>query len=390
MLAEAAPPPPPGTGAGVARVLATALERAGLAAASTIAGQLWISDRWQAEIIISDQRRAEEAPFALGHHLLARLAEFAARACGGELGTPVLTSFEDLATAAPAALLHYLAGYAQGGAERQQLWRRGFELDPKLVALRTGVAAELLAEGRSEAAAALLAGTAVADGFAAAELGIGLWAAGETTVSQQLLQAAVRTNPENGLVLAALAALLAEHAAGSDEASHAAWDEALLLASQATQLAGEDFRTWAALAAVHRAGGDFEQAGFYYGFALRLAPDAPSVLKDASACWLAAHKPRQALPLIERARQVAPADAENAGNLAFAHRLLGERGAALQAARTAARLAPGDARLHVLHGEVALEAGEREEALEAWARAAELEPALTINPEGGNLGLEAG
>ncbi|HVA64142.1 MAG TPA: hypothetical protein VNF74_10490 [Terriglobales bacterium] len=61
--------------------------------------------------------------------------------------------------------------------------------------------------------------------------------------------------------------------------------------------------------------------------------------------------------------------------------------AALAAARRAAELAPNDARLLILHGDLALHAGLREEALAAWARAAEIDPGITINPEGGNIGL---
>lgn len=384
-LTEPPLPIPAGAGAGLALVLAEAVERAG-GGEGAAGGQLWIGDRWQAELIVGGGREAEEAPFERGHHLLARLTERAARAGGGELPRPVLASFDDLATPAPLALLHYLAGRATAGVERRRLWRRAFELDPGLRAVRSGLAAELLAEAQPQAAAALLAGVALQDGYAAAELGLGLWAAGETEVSFELLQAAVRAHPEHALAMAALATLLARRASGDE--SRQAWDEALLLATQATQLASDDFRTWAALAGVHRAGGDCEQAAFYYNFALRLEPSAPTVLKDASACWLEARQPQQALPLIERARAAAPEDAENAGNLAFAHLLLGDAPSALEAAREAAALGPGDARFHILHGEMALQAGRREEALDAWARAAALEPGVVINPAGGNLGLE--
>ncbi|TAN20908.1 MAG: hypothetical protein EPN33_14070 [Acidobacteria bacterium] len=373
---------PEGAGAGLARLITEALERTGLTAPASLGGQLWISDRWQAEIAVNGERKAEEAPFALAHHLLARLAEFAAHQLGAELSQPVLRSFEDLATPSPAALLHFLAGNL----------RRAFELDPSMVAIRTALARELLGQNKADAAAALLGGLVVHDGFAGADLGIGLWAAGEIQVSFELLQAAVKSNPENGLALAALSSLLLrrlEHAGlAQGEGAHEGWDEALLLATEATQKASDDFRTWAALADVHRAGGDFDQAAFFYGFALRLEPEAARVLKDASACWLQARQPERALPLIERARAAAPADAENAGNLAFARLLLGDAPAALAAAREAAELGPRNARLHVLHGELALKAGEREEALDAWARAAALEPGFVINPEGGNLGLE--
>lgn len=102
-----------------------------------------------------------------------------------------------------------------------------------------------------------------------------------------------------------------------------------------------------------------------------------------------AQSPARALELIERAIAADPADAENFGNLAFAHDQLRRPEDALTAAARAAELCPTDARLHLLHGDLALKAGRRDVALDAWARAAELDPGLTINPEGGNLGLPA-
>jgi tetratricopeptide (TPR) repeat protein len=374
----------------VARLLTTAWTRAGVEPAAAASGRLWMAGGWRAELSLGGERREETAAFERGHHLLCRLAEFGARQAGGELGEPVLRSFDDLATPSPAALLHYLAGLGQDGEAARREWRRAFELDPHMAAPRTGLAALLLQAGEAEAAAGLLAGVSLSDGFAAAELGLGLWAAGEMALSFELLQAAVKANPQNALALAALAAQLARRAPGGEEAEqHEALDEAQLLATQATQLAGDDYRTWAALADVHRARGDFSQAGFFYGLALRLAPEAPALLKDAGANWLQARDVKQALPLIERAIAAAPQDAENLGNLAFARLLLGDAGAALEAARRAAKLGPNHARLRILHGDLALRAGRREEALEAWARAAELEPGITINPEGGNLGVEA-
>ncbi|MGH9480343.1 MAG: hypothetical protein ACRD1A_14015, partial [Terriglobales bacterium] len=50
-----------------------------------------------------------------------------------------------------------------------------------------------------------------------------------------------------------------------------------------------------------------------------------------------------------------------------------------------AQLRPQDARLRVLEGDLALAAGEREAALDAWAHATELDPSVTLNPAGGNL-----
>ncbi|MGH9482091.1 MAG: tetratricopeptide repeat protein, partial [Terriglobales bacterium] len=225
---------------------------------------------------------------------------------------------------------------------------------------------------------------AVHDPAAASRLGLALWAAGEQDAAAPLLQAAVAGNPQDAVAMAALAALVAQTAEGDG------LDEALLLATQATQLASDDFRTWAALADVHRARRDFGQAGFYYGFALRLQPESPTVLKDAGACWLLARQPQQALPLIERALVAAPQDAENYGNLAFARAQLGEAAAALEAARQATTLSPADVRLRILHGDLAHRAGAREEALEAWARAAEIEPGMTISPQGGNIALGPG
>ncbi len=382
-------PVPEGAGAGVARLLAAMLARAGVAGEGRVRGQWWISDRWQAEIEVNGERRAEEAEFERGHHLLCRLTEFAAARLGGTVPEATMRAFEDLETRSPGALLAYLAGWGREGEERKRGWRRAFELDPQMVAARLGLAAMVLAEGgEAGAAAALAQGLRVQDGGGAGEVGIALWAAGETEVSAELLQAAVKHDPQNAVAMAALAALLARRApAGSGEGRDGAWEEALLLATQATQLAADDYRCWAALADVHRAGGDYAQASFYYGFALRLEPEAASVLKDAGACWLMAHQPQQALALIERALAVAPLDAENYGNLAFARDLLGEAEAALAAARRAAELSPGDARMRILQGDLALKAGAQEEALEAWARAAELEPGMVISPDGGNVGL---
>ncbi|MGH9468388.1 MAG: hypothetical protein ACRD1Y_13630 [Terriglobales bacterium] len=390
-------PVPDGAGAGLAAVIEEALQRAGVEADARISGAVAIGEGWEGEITVADKRHRTSAAWERGHHLIAQLAEFAAREQSGALSEAVLRSFDDLATQSPAALLYYLAGRGDSGTGRLRLWRRAFELDPTLAGARTGLAREVLGQenvqGNVSAAAALLHGVAVCDGFTAAELGIALWARGEGGVSLELLQAAVQANPQHGLAMAALAALLARRTRidgyGQGAAGGEALQEALLLATQATQLASDDFRTWAALGDVHRALGDFQQAGFYYGFALRLEPEAAGVLKDASACWLAARQPETALPLIERARAVAPLDAENTGNLAFAHLLRGDGPAALQAAREAAALGPDNANLHILHGELALRAGEREEALDAWARAAVLDPGITIDPEGGNLGLEA-
>ncbi len=380
------PPLPPGVGAGVARLLATAIQPAGAGITPALRGQLWIGDRWRAEVTLGDERHAEEAELGRGHHLLARLAEYVARQSGGTVPEGALGVFADLETASPGALLHYLGGLGAEGEERRRLWQRAFEIDPAMPAARAGLAWTLLEAGNAEAAATLTRGTRVQDPGRAGELGLGLWAAGHPELALQLLPAAARAQPPHAMALAALAA---EHATPGEE-GNAAREEALLLASQATQLAGEDHRTWTALADVHRARGDHAQAGFYYGFALRLAPDEAALLKNAGANWLLAREPRQALPLIERALAGAPEDGELHANLAFARHLLGEPAAALAAARQAAERRPADARVQILLGDMALAAGKRDEALDAWARASELEPGLTINPEGGNLGLERG
>lgn len=373
----------PECGAGVARILQAALEQSGVDTGTAVTGRMRIGDGWHAELLIGDVRHEDAAEFGLGHHLLFRLAEFAAKALGGTLSEAAGRAFADLATHSPGALLAYLGGRFQ----------RAFELDPHLVAARVALARAVLARGASveaaQAAASLVRDQSIHDGRAAAELGLELFSTGENEVAADLLQAAIRAQPNDAIVMAALASLLARRLTSAGEDAHAALDEAQLLATQATQLAADDFRTWTALAEVHRARADFSQAGFYYGFALRLAPDAgaaiANLLKDASATWIMAGQPAQALPLIERALTLAPADADHHGNLAFARARLGEATPALHAARQASKLRPDDARLRILHGDLALAAGHRDEALEAWARAAELDPGLSINPEGGNV-----
>jgi len=362
-----------GAAAGLGRLIAAALERSGVAAATPLGGAVWTSeDGWHAEIVDQGERKPLQAPFELGHHLLARLAEATAAAQGGKLAEAALRGFGDWATPSPGALLAALAGD----------WQRAFEMDPHMTAPRLRLAQRALEAGRVQAAAQLAHGLQTQDAAAAAELGLGLWAAGDGESARGLLEVAARAEPPNPIAMSALAALLAR-SGGEPELL----DEALLLATQASQHASDDFRAWSALADVHRARGDFSQAGFFYGFALRLAPDSPTVLKDAAASWLMAREPGRALPLIERALATAPADGENFGNLAFARDALGDGAAALEAARQAATLSPANPRLRILLGDLALKAGDREQALEAWARAAELEPGIFINPEGGNIAV---
>jgi tetratricopeptide (TPR) repeat protein len=374
-------------GAGLAQIVSTLLTRAGLAdPASPVQGRIWISDRWHAAIRLGEEHHGAEATFDEGHHLLFRLAEHVARWQGRELPPRVIHAFEDLRTVSPAALLTYATACA-APETAARAWVRAFELDPGFVAPRTALAQRALARGDSpEAAVSLLQGISVNDPLVAAELGLALWARGLPAPALPLLQSAVHNNPDEAIAAAALAALLAR-TLPEGEAGHAALDEALLLATQATQRAADDYRCWAALADVYRVRGDFEQAGFYYGFALRLEPDAASVLQDAAANWVMARQPQRALPLLEHALTLAPESAELYGNLAFARHALGDGAAALDAARRAAELGPTDARFRILHGDLAHEAGRRDEALAAWARAAEIEPGMTINPDGGNIGL---
>lgn len=383
-------------GAGLAQLVRLALERAsGPEVEARIEGKVQIGDGWRGEIVVSRaggerSRHVVETDFDEAHHFQFRLAEFAAHQSGRTLPEPAIRAFEDLRTPSPLAMLAYWEGLGSTGATRRQRWMRAFELDPHFVAARLSLAQILLDSGSEPAAAAgLTHGLTVNDGYAAAHLGLDLWAAGAAAAAQEILQAAVRTNPGDALASAAFAALVARGVANdpSNPDQGAALEEALLLATNATQLAADDYRAWAALADVHRAKGDYDQAGFYYGFALKLEPNAPAVLKDAGATWLLARNPQQALPLIKRAIEASPSDAELYGNLAFARDLLHEPAAALEAARQAVELAPANARLCILHGDLALKAGQREKALDAWALAASLEPGITINPEGGNIGL---
>lgn len=335
---------PAEAGAGLGRLLATVLPAS--AAAAPMRLHIWLSDRWQAEIEAGGERTSEEAAFAHGHHMLYRLAEVAARHLGASLPALAAGRFEDLRTESPAAMVFLWAGWGAEGRTRAERWRRGFEFDPTCVALRTGLAQELIGHGQADAAASLVGDIQVMDAGAAAALGLGFWATGGEArwpLAERLLQAAVQSDGKNALASAALAALLARQA-GQGHEHNDRLDEALLLATQATQLAPDDYRGWTALADVHRAGGDYRQAGFYYGMALRLDPQSTSVLKDAGANWLLAGEPQQALPLIERALQAAPGDAENYGNLALARDAMGEHGPALEAARRAQALAPADTR----------------------------------------------
>lgn len=379
---------------GLARLIAEALTESGVAdvavadgqpgEGASITGILWLGDRLQGEITVRREAGSEpevvrhEADLTEGHHLLYQLTESAARLLEVELPRRVISGFEDYRTPVFPALLQYLIARDAPEKERKGELIRAFELDASLPAVRIELALAAVQRGDTPSAISLVRGLPVGHPDWARELGTAAWAAGETDLAMGLLAAAVQANDDDGIAQAALAALLARKGE---------IDDSFYLATRATQLEADDYRSWAALADVHRAAGKFGEACFYYNFALRLAPDAPGVLKDAGASWVLARKPEQALKTIEKAIAVAPGDAENHGNLAFAHDLLGNAQPALEAARRAVELAAQNASLHVLRGDLALKLGLADEARQAWARAQELDPQLTIRPEGGNIGL---
>lgn len=380
---------------GLARLIADALTESGVADVSvanrsepgegaSISGILWLGDQLQGEITVRREAQGEpevvrhEADLSEGHHLLYQLTESAARLLEVELPRRVISSFDDYRTPVFPALLQYLIALDAPEAERKGELIRAFELDSRFPAARIELALAAVQRGDTASAISLVQGCAVGHADWARELGTAAWAAGETDLAMSLLASAVQANDEDGIAQAALAALLARKGEV---------DESFYLATRATQLEANDYRSWSALADVHRAAGKFGQACFYYNFALRLAPEAAAVLKDAGASWVLARKPEQALKTIEQAIAAAPNDGENYGNLAFAHDLLGNAPPALEAARRAVELAPQHASLHVLHGDLAWKLELADEARQAWGKAQELDPQLTIRPEGGNIGL---
>ena len=287
-----------------------------------------------------------EVPGGEGHHLLYLLLEAAAKACGREAPAPLTRSFEDLRSRSFAALLWYIASFTPDNSDPQRAQVRALELDFFLAAARAAVALELLSGHRPATVLKLLEGIPLLDNEAARELGLALWTeAGRLGEPEQdafirraveLLGSAIHADEDDGLAHAALAAILARQGAGA---------EALPLAARATNLAPNDYRSWAALGDAHRAQGEHDQAVFYYQMALRLQPTAATVLKDAAASLLLANHPDRAIPLIEQAIAAHPDDPENHANLALARRALGEAQAALAAAQHAAALGQADPRL---------------------------------------------
>ncbi|MGH9534186.1 MAG: tetratricopeptide repeat protein [Terriglobales bacterium] len=292
------------------------------------------------------QTISREAPSEEGHHLLYLLLEAAAQACEREVPAPLTRSFEDLRSRSFAALVWFIASFTPDNSDPQRAQVRALELDFFLAAARAAVALELLSGHRPATVFKLLEGIPILDGDAARELGLALWSeAAHLPEAEQeafirraieLLGAAIHADADDGLAHAALAAILARH--GGEE-------EALPLAARATNLAPNDYRSWAALGDAHRAQGEHDQAVFYYQMALRLQPTAAAVLKDAAASLLLGNHPERAIPLIEQAIAAHPEDPENHANLALARRALGEAHAALAAARRAADLGQADPRL---------------------------------------------
>ena len=348
-----------------------------------IGGTFWASSRHlQCELQLSGGVRdgvfRHSVDAREGFHLLSKMLDFIAARLDASVPGRVTAGFEDYRTASPAALLAYWAALEAPWEAARRLLVRAYELDPRFPAVPVTLALDAVQRGDSEAAARLLAGVPVGHSNWARDLGTGLWAAGEPAVAAELLAAAIRNDADDGLAHAALAALLARR--GESE-------EALYLATRASQLEPDDYRVWSALGDVYRTRGDFEQACFYYGFALRLEASAPALLKDAAACWILARQPERALPLLQRAIAAAPTDPDNHGNLAFAHNLLGESREALEAARVAVGMDGSRAPLWVLRGDLAWKVGLVEEARAAWGQATTLDPSLQLNPQGGNIGV---
>lgn len=341
---------PEGAAAGLAALFTDWLGRLGggapmAADALRFSLALWLGAQWIGELRLDADapiRQTGEANTA--NHLLFRLLEAAAQSRGLAVPTALAHAFDDLRAGTPLALLTYFSALGQTGERRRRALIRAFELDPGFVAPRLALAEERLAAGDGAAAAALLAGVTVNDPERARELGLACWEHGEAGLAAELLGVAVSRNPDDGLAHAALAALLARQGAAQ---------EALLLAARATSLIADDYRSWSALGDAHRALGDPRQAAFYYNAALRLAPEAPHLLKDAAASHIAAQRPREALVLIERALALAPDDPENHAQLALARRDLGDYAGALAAAGRAQALAPADLRFAELAGEIA-------------------------------------
>lgn len=313
-----------------------------IAAAAELSGKLSVRRPGQRAVQV---RRS--VPAGEGHHLLYLLLEAAAKAFGREVPAPLTRGFEDLRSRSFAALVWFIASFTPDkNSDPQRAQVRALELDFFLVAARAAVASELLSGHRPATVLKLLEGIPILDSEAAREIGLALWAesgrvpeGGQEPYQRraiELLGAAIRGDPGDGIAHAALAAILARNGAA---------EEALPLAARATNLAPNDFRAWAALGDVHRLQGQHDQAVFYYQMALRLQPAAVSVLKDAAASLLLAQHPERAIPLIEQAIAARPEDPENHANLALARRALGEAQAALAAAQRAADLGQADPRL---------------------------------------------
>jgi len=110
------------------------------------------------------------------------------------------------------------------------------------------------------------------------------------------------------------------------------------------------------------------EAVAHYRQALTLAPDHVGVLNNLAELLLT-ERPAEALPLAERASQLAPAEPAILDTLAAARAAQGQLDAALQAQERAVAFAPAEERLRLNLGRLWLKKGDKEKAREQLRRA---------------------
>jgi tetratricopeptide (TPR) repeat protein len=183
-----------------------------------------------------------------------------------------------------------------------------------------------------------------------------------------LIREAAAASPEDGSVLTAYSALLAENGREAEAAD--VFDQAL-----ASARGRGDWRLWWLRGSARERAGRWPEAERDLQEALRLAPEEPDVLNSLGYSWIdRGQRLQEALAMVQKAAALRPRSGAIVDSLGWAYYRLGQYAPAVEALERAAELEPGDPTINDHLGDAYWRVGRRTEAQFQWTRALSLEP----------------
>ncbi len=198
---------------------------------------------------------------------------------------------------------------------------------------------------------------------------------GRKAEALNLIREAAAAAPEDGSVLTAYSALLAENGREGEAAD--VFDRAL-----ASERGRGDWRLWWLRGSARQRAGRWPEAERDLQEALRLAPNEPEILNSLGYSWIdRGERLQEAMAMVQKAAALRPRSGAIVDSLGWAHYRLGQFAAAVEALERAVVLEPGDPTINDHLGDAYWRAGRRTEAQFQWTRALSLEPEPKLRAE---------